>query len=86
MGKCFPPVFRQNKTPVKNRGESEINIYEEREEKKTVKDCVLLFSTLKRFEAFPIDVWVNRVMNELYIHGDENKINKNPKAEIINFL
>ena len=41
-----------------------------------VADCILLFSTLKRFEAFPIDVWVNRVMNELYIHGDENKINK----------
>ena len=26
-----------------------------------VADCVLLFSTLKRFEAFPIDVWVNSV-------------------------
>lgn len=41
-----------------------------------VADCILLFSTLKRLEAFPIDVWVNRVMNELYIHGDESKINK----------
>lgn len=41
-----------------------------------VADCILLFSTLKRFEVFPIDVWVNRVMNELYIHGDESKINK----------
>ena len=41
-----------------------------------VADCILLFSTLKRFEVFPIDVWVNRVMNELYIHGDENKVNK----------
>ena len=41
-----------------------------------VADCILLFSTLKRFEVFPIDVWVNRVMNELYIHGDEGKINK----------
>ena len=41
-----------------------------------VADCILLFSTLKRFEVFPIDVWVNRVMNELYIQGDEGKINK----------
>ncbi len=42
-----------------------------------VADCILLFSTLKRLEVFPIDVWVNRVMNELYIHGKEDKINKN---------
>lgn len=41
-----------------------------------VADCILLFSTLKRLEVFPIDVWVNRVMNELYIHGDESKISK----------
>ena len=32
-----------------------------------VADCILLFSTLKRFDVFPIDVWVRRVMNELYI-------------------
>ena len=49
-----------------------------------VADCVLLFSTLKRFEAFPIDVWVNRVMNELYIHGDENKINKKQIERVAN--
>ena len=42
-----------------------------------VADCILLFSTLKRFEAFPIDVWVRRVMNELYIkNADETKVNK----------
>lgn len=42
-----------------------------------VADCILLFSTLKRFEAFPIDVWVRRVMNELYIKKeDETKVNK----------
>ena len=35
-----------------------------------VADCILLFSTLKRLEAFPIDVWVKRVMNELYIHKE----------------
>ena len=42
-----------------------------------VADCILLFSTLKRFDVFPIDVWVRRVMNELYIKKeDENKVNK----------
>ena len=42
-----------------------------------VADCILLFSTLKRFEVFPIDVWVRRVMNELYRKNeDETKVNK----------
>ena len=42
-----------------------------------VADCILLFSTLKCFEVFPIDVWVRRVMNELYIKNeDETKVNK----------
>ena len=35
-------------------------------------------SDLKRFDVFPIDVWVRRVMNELYIKmEDETKVNKN---------
>ena len=42
-----------------------------------VADCIMLFSTLKRLDVFPIDVWVRRVMNELYIKAeDETKINK----------
>lgn len=42
-----------------------------------VADCILLFSSLKKWEAFPIDVWVRRVMNELYIHNpDESKVKK----------
>ena len=42
-----------------------------------VADCILLFSDLKRFDVFPIDVWVRRVMNELYIKNpDETKDNK----------
>ena len=42
-----------------------------------VADCILLFSDLKRFEVFPIDVWVRRVMNDLYIKKeDETKVNK----------
>ncbi len=42
-----------------------------------VADCILLFSSLKRIDVFPIDVWVRRVMNELYIHNEnEEKVNK----------
>lgn len=42
-----------------------------------VADCILLFSDLKRFDVFPIDVWVRRVMNELYIKNEnENKVSK----------
>lgn len=41
-----------------------------------VADCILLFS-LKRLDVFPIDVWVRRVMNDLYIHNEnEEKVNK----------
>lgn len=41
-----------------------------------VADCIMLFS-LKRYDVFPIDVWVRRVMNDLYIHNeDENNVNK----------
>ena len=43
-----------------------------------VADCILLFLTVKRFDIFPIDVWVRRVMNDLYIKNpEENKVNKN---------
>lgn len=41
-----------------------------------VADCILLFG-FNRWDTFPVDVWVRRVMNELYIHNaDENKVNK----------
>lgn len=36
-----------------------------------------MFSDLKRFDVFPIDVWVRRVMNELYIkNGNENNVSR----------
>ena len=42
-----------------------------------VADCILLFSTLKRFDVFPLEVWVRRVINELSIHNDvEAKVSK----------
>ncbi len=41
-----------------------------------VADCIMLFA-LKRYDSFPIDVWVRRVMNTLYIHNeDETKVTK----------
>ena len=41
-----------------------------------VADCIMLFA-LKKYEVFPIDVWVRRVINELYIkNDDEKRINK----------
>ena len=50
-----------------------------------VADCILLFSTLKRFDVFPIDVWVRRVMNELYIKNeDETKVSKKEIMNIAN--
>lgn len=48
-----------------------------------VADCILLFSTLKRLEVFPIDVWVRRVMNRLYIkQSDEKKISRKQIEQI----
>lgn len=50
-----------------------------------VADCILLFSELKRLEVFPIDVWVRRVMNELYIKElDEKKVSKIKIEKIAN--
>ena len=47
-----------------------------------VADCILLFG-FNRFDVFPVDVWVRRVMNELYLHNeDENKVNKNEIRKI----
>lgn len=66
------------------------NTYEVREQLLTlagvgpkVADCILLFSTLKRLEVFPIDVWVRRVMNDLYIKKiDETKVSKKQIEEM----
>lgn len=50
-----------------------------------VADCILLFSNLKRLDVFPVDVWVRRVMNDLYIHNnDENKVNKKEILDLAN--
>ena len=36
-----------------------------------VANCILLFS-MKQFSTFPVDVWVRRVMQTLYVDGDTN--------------
>lgn len=47
-----------------------------------VATCIMLFS-LKRLDVFPIDVWVRRVMNELYIHQEnEQKVSKKMLQEL----
>ena len=47
-----------------------------------VADCIMLFA-LNKFEVFPIDVWVRRVMNELYIKNeDETKVDKKVIASL----
>lgn len=46
-----------------------------------VADCILLFSCQKK-EVFPIDVWVERVMKELYFKDSKKKVSKN---EILNY-
>lgn len=37
-----------------------------------VADCIMLFA-LKKHEVFPIDVWVRRVMSELYFSNNEQQ-------------
>lgn len=47
-----------------------------------VADCIMLFS-MKKFEVFPIDVWVKRVMTELYFENDKKEIKVNPSNKQI---
>lgn len=39
-----------------------------------VANCILLFG-LSRFEAFPIDVWVRRIMEHYYFHDRKTSLN-----------
>ena len=50
-----------------------------------VADCIMLFS-LKKTEVFPIDVWVDRVMNELYNVGADDPIRPNMNKKQIQLL
>lgn len=45
-----------------------------------VANCVLLFS-LKKFDAFPIDVWVGRIMRETYF--DRKKVSNKKIQEFV---
>ena len=47
-----------------------------------VADCIMLFS-MKKYEVFPIDVWVKRVMQELYFEETlENNISNRKILEL----
>ena len=48
-----------------------------------VADCIMLFSTLKCLDVFPIDVWVRRVMNELYFKLPEESKLKREQIEAL---
>lgn len=47
-----------------------------------VADCIMLFS-MKKYEVFPIDVWVKRVMTELYFNTNPEEIKVNPSNKKI---
>lgn len=40
-----------------------------------VSDCVLLFG-LSKYDVFPVDVWVQRVMDECYLNGKVKNLDK----------
>ena len=40
-----------------------------------VSDCILLFG-LGKYDVFPVDVWVNRVMQEFYLHEEIKDLKK----------
>ena len=48
-----------------------------------VADCIMLFS-MKKHEAFPIDVWVKRVITELYFNKAEKAPNNSKILELAN--
>jgi len=43
-----------------------------------VANCTLLFA-FKKYEAFPVDTWVRRIIGKLYFKGKENLTNKKIK-------
>ena len=48
-----------------------------------VADCILLFA-LNKYEIFPIDLWIRRVMNDIYFKKKDEK--KLTNDEIIKFI
>lgn len=40
-----------------------------------VADCILLFS-MRKYDSFPIDVWIKRVLEHLYFKGQNMPLNK----------
>ena len=48
-----------------------------------VADCIMLFS-MKKHEVFPIDVWVKRVITEVYFNTEEKVPNNSKILELAN--
>jgi N-glycosylase/DNA lyase len=44
-----------------------------------VANCILLFS-LQKYDAFPVDIWIKRIMEHLFFEGRETPVNKIQKA------
>ncbi|HHX24411.1 MAG: DNA-3-methyladenine glycosylase family protein [Tepidanaerobacteraceae bacterium] len=38
-----------------------------------VADCIMLFS-MRKFDAFPIDVWIKRIIEHIYFEGNEKSL------------
>lgn len=49
-----------------------------------VADCVLLFS-LDKLEAFPVDVWIARIISKLYLMQQYSCVNSTKYRQISNF-
>ncbi|MHA2405632.1 MAG: DNA-3-methyladenine glycosylase family protein, partial [Candidatus Hermodarchaeia archaeon] len=49
-----------------------------------VADCVLLFS-LDKLEAFPVDVWIARIISKLYLMQQYSCVNSTKYRQIRNF-
>lgn len=92
LRKCnlgFRDKYVYNATQIVFNGEIDLNRVQQKDyydaKKELVKlagvgskvaDCILLFSMHKK-EAFPVDTWIKKIMNEVYVDSkDVKKINK----------
>ena len=72
-GKCFPPSSSVNLIKDKN-AKKELTKIQGVGDK--VADCILLFS-MQKSEAFPVDTWIKKIMNEVYTESKNvKKINE----------
>lgn len=89
LGLGFRDVRVYETTQMVNDGIIDLNVLEKEEDINKLRenllkfpgvgpkvaDCIMLFS-MKKYEVFPIDVWVKRVMIEMYFKNNKNISNK----------